>query len=198
MIWTADTVMYDGVSMDRAYSGDTLIWCKTCPIIVCGTELVHQGEPIMKGEDYVIGNKDDGGWWLGTDGLGTSSLSSAKVFHADNNYPAVYEGLCEGYVTDLGAAFGLEKTMTPGRDIDYGYQFSNQKTSLSTFIGYDYQNLHNTAKDIIMVGSYMMQSYYLYTPNRIFNEIGFELLPGNSTSSYTTMRLYRIKYCYQT
>lgn len=56
MIWTADTVMYDGVSMDRAYSGSTLIWCKTCPMVITGYTLVTQGETLLGGEKYVIRN----------------------------------------------------------------------------------------------------------------------------------------------
>ena len=43
MLWTADTVMYRGVSMDAAYSGSTLIWRKTITGDYLTVEVVSGG-----------------------------------------------------------------------------------------------------------------------------------------------------------
>ena len=155
-LWTADTVMYDGVSMDRAYSGDTLIWCKSCPKVLCGYEMVHQGETLRAGEDYIIGYRSvsDGDGYL-TTGMTMRYVSGlyddALILHCDKDYPAVYESLCEGYVTDLGAAFGIAMGNTGNRHHDYTLVINpNNKRSLSTYIGYDWMASHNPDRDVIM------------------------------------------------
>jgi len=193
--------MYDGVSMDRAYSGSTLIWCKNCPVYASMGEQVYQGESLIKGEDYVIGFKG-----LYSGGLLTTAKTvnytrtiqaDTWIFHCDDNYPAVYESLCEGYVTDLGAAFGLYAGSEGNRHHDRTLQCDpNNKRSLSTYIGYDWHAAHNPDREVIMIGQYGLQAYYLYTPNQIYNDVGFNLFPLNTGTSYQTLHLYHVNYHY--
>lgn len=106
----------------------------------------------------------------------------------------MYEGNCEGFVTDLGAAFGLYKTQEPGRMLDYGYGFTQNKQSLSTFVGHDWQNPNATYKnDLIMVGQYGMQAYY--SVDRGW-EVGFNMFPLNGDPWYR-LQLYHVDYGYQ-
>lgn len=200
MIWTADTVMYDGISMDRAYSGSTLIWCKTCPVVRCGLELVGQGDTLLAGQDYIIGFTNDGGGYMTTSYTVsyTSSIGNdALILRCDKDYPAVYDGLCEGYVTDLGAAFGIYMKSTGNRHHDREFAInSSNRTSLSAYIGHDWQST-NPDRNVIMSGNYGLQAYYLYTPSRTYNDVGFDLFPLNTGTAYQTLRLYRINYCYQ-
>ncbi len=189
-LWTADTVMYDGVSMDRAYSGDTLIWCKTCPTQIVGLEEVYAGTGIVKGQDYVIGNRNDGGWWLMSDGKCSGVLQYAMVLHADDNYPPVFHDECMGYVTDLGMAFGLRMGGTTPTFMDYGYTFG-AKTRFGSYI--------KSGSTTIVYGNYNMMNYYHYSPTAggTRNNTGFKFNGSSTGSSYTDMRLYRIIYGYQ-
>lgn len=186
--------MYDGVSMDRAYSGSTLIWCKNCPAYTTFVK-VYQGEPIIKGTDYVIGDSHPYNFLHPDFTMG--SATGCLVFHADDNYPAVYESLCEGYVTDLGAAFGISIGNTGNRHHDRTLIINpNNKQSLSAYIGYDWKNPHNPDRNVIMKGEYGLQSYYLYTPNVTYNDVGYNLFPLNTGTAYDKLYLYRVDYIY--
>ena len=188
MIWTADTVMYHDVSMDRAYSGSTLIWCKNCPIVPQLTE-VRQGEPITKGTTYVIGNANS--WNFLQPDYSTGSLSSAWNFVADADYPAVYESLCEGYVTDLGAAFGIAMGNT-GTGSRYALVInSNNKQSLSAYIGYDWKTPAHPDRNVIMKNDYGLTAFH-GTRDSVY----FDLFPLPTSTSYETMYFYRIDYIY--
>ena len=193
-LWTADTVMYDGVSMDRAYSGSTLIWCKTCPVVVVGFEKVNQGVDIVKGQDYVF--RDERGYhYLNATGGTSSSFSGARVFHADDNYPPVYEDLCEGYVTDTGMAFGLHMGGTANR-LDYSFYFGEKK-SLATAVQKDLSTPQITywKYGLVMHSSYIFVHYN--SGGR--EEVGFKKGPIKiSNTIYTPLFLYRVVYGYQT
>lgn len=186
--------MYDGVSMDRAYSGSTLIWCKNCPgtPVVCGFERVHTGSGIIGGEDYLFTTSDS-----------PQVTQDSIIKHADRDYPLVYESECDGYVTDLGGAFGLHMSSgpSPNNRLDHGYYFG-AKQPLATYINDDRNVVHtlNYYKyDLVMCGQYIMSSYYVYDPGRgpIVDQ-GFKLGPIRSDQTvFRPFRVYRIIYCYQ-
>lgn len=202
MLWTADTVMYNGISMDRAYSGSTLIWCKTCPTYMRLVQ-VNQGETIEAGQEYVFAASNGGGYnpWsytLQTDGSLGRLDSHPRIFVADQDYPAVYEGVCEGFVTDVGAAFGLYVSNESGRMVDKKYGFTSNKVSLSSYVGVDRSSSYRAYKNnLVMNDNYAFCAYM--APYGMSDDVGFELIPLLiERSRWVPMYLYRIEYAYST
>lgn len=181
--------------MDRAYSGDTLIWCKTCPVVRSWGDVVLQDEGIVAGEDYIIGYKTyDASAYLTTGGTMNSVgiiYDDALILHADANYPPIFHSECDGYVTDLGGSFGLHRNNTPGRMLDYGFYFGT-KEPLATFIAYDWSLYRPAMNVIITPGRYIMQCYQGER-----KEVGFDFSPGKENYPWMTLRLYHVKYSYQ-
>ena len=71
MVWYADDLIYDGVGMIAAYSGDTLIWKKgEAPSVLTGFKLVDRTGTLYKGHTYV---------------LATYQVTSPKSFYAGLN-----------------------------------------------------------------------------------------------------------------
>ena len=123
--------MYHDVSMDKAYSGSTLIWCRTCPMRA-RLVFVKQGDPILKDTDYVIADGNLDNYLQANNTMGVAS--TARKFRTDTDYPAVYESLCQGYVTDIGAAFGIRVNYNSSPTFfKYGLSVTpDNKESLST------------------------------------------------------------------
>ena len=95
MIWTADTVIYRGVSMDAAYSGDTLVWKKdnndyfTLKVVSSGTisfnfNTKNTEMSINNGEYTIIGTR--------TENFNTGD--TIKLRGTEQNYTSM-NGLCQ-------------------------------------------------------------------------------------------------------
>lgn len=184
MLWTADTVMYRGVSMDAAYSGSTLIWKKQVPIN--GT-LVTDMSQIDSASTYVLVYPIND--TTGYIGLRSGLKTTTALTHMYVSEVSLSGDTLDGYTTDdvlklkISSRYSYDDGWYHLKDVstDYYLAYYDDVGVVSITRPYLSQEAIVHYKDMIFQ---ITKSVYHHSSGHIEDLKGYTVRFGNSNQSY--------------